>query len=91
MYSHEEIVTVLNVYNQCKSVTRTITALGYPTRRALYTWIKNENIQKLPRNELCNINTANHPRNPSRDIKMGEIYRCFEMGRTNETKWDKSR
>ncbi len=80
MYSQEEIVTALNIYHQCESVTRTITTLGYPTRRALYTWIKNENIHKPPRKELCNINTANHPRNPSHEIKMSAIHRCFELG-----------
>ena len=34
----------LQVYHQCGSVTNTIRTPGYPTRRALYTWIENEGV-----------------------------------------------
>ena len=41
MYSQDKINIALQVYHQCGSVTNTIRVLGYPTRRALYTWIEN--------------------------------------------------
>lgn len=41
MYSQDKINIALQVYHQCGSVTNTIRMLGYPTRRALYTWIEN--------------------------------------------------
>lgn len=42
MYSQDKIDVALKVFHQCGSVTTTIRVLGYPTRRALYTWIANE-------------------------------------------------
>ena len=54
--------------------------LGYPTRRALYTWIENEGVQKTPRKALDNTNTATHPRNPPVEVKMDAVHRCFEPG-----------
>ncbi len=48
MYSQDKINIALQVYHQCGSVTNTIRVLGYPTRRALYTWIENEGVQNPP-------------------------------------------
>lgn len=80
MYSQDKINIALQVYHQCGSVTNTIRVLGYPTRRALYTWIENEGVQKTPRKALDNTNTATHPRNPPVEVKMDAIHRCFELG-----------
>lgn len=80
MYSQDKINIALQVYHQCGSVTNTIRMLGYPTRRALYTWIENEGAQKPPRKTLNNINTTAHPRNPPVEVKMDAIHRCFELG-----------
>lgn len=80
MYSQDKINIALQVYHQCGSVTNTIRMLGYPTRRALYTWIENESVQKPPRKVLDNTNTATHPRNPPVEVKMDAIHRCFEPG-----------
>ena len=80
MYSQDKINIALQVYHQCGSVTNTIRVLGYPTRRALYTWIENEGVQKTPQKVLDNTNTATHPRNPPVEVKMDAIYRCFEIG-----------
>ena len=44
MYSQDKINIALQVYHQCGSVTDAIRMLGYPTRRALYTWIESEDI-----------------------------------------------
>lgn len=80
MYSRDKINIALQIYNQCGSVTETIRVLGYPTRRALYTWIGNEGSPKAPRKELVNINTAQHPRNPPIEVKMNALHRCFQLG-----------
>lgn len=80
MYSQDKIDIALQVYHQCRSVTETIRILGYPTKRALYTWIENEGIPKSPRKELVCTNTASHPRNPSLEVKMDALHRCFELG-----------
>ena len=80
MFSQEKINTALKMYYQCGSVTKTIRTLGYPARRTMYLWIENEEKEKFPRKELNITNTAEHPRNPSVDIKMDAIHRCFELG-----------
>lgn len=80
MYSQDKINTALQVYDQCGSVTETIRVLGYPTRRALYTWIENEGVPKSPRKELINMNTAQHPRNPCIKMKTNALHRCFKLG-----------
>ena len=80
MYSQDKINVALKVYHQCGSVTTTIRVLGYPTRRALYTWIANEGAAKPERKPLKLMNTAEHPRNPSVEVKMNAIHRCFELG-----------
>ena len=80
MYSQDKIDIALQVYHQCGYVTNTIRMLGYPTRRALYTWIENEGVQKPPRKALDNTNTAAHPRTPPIEVKMDAIHRCFELG-----------
>lgn len=80
MYSQEKIDVALKVYHQCGSVTTATRILGYPTRRALYTWIAKEGAAKPERKPLNNINTADHPRNPSIEVKIDAIHRCFELG-----------
>lgn len=80
MYSQDKITIALKVYRQCGSVTTTIRILGYRTRRALYTWIAHEGTPKPERKRLKGIHTARHPRNPSIEVKMNAIHRCFELG-----------
>lgn len=80
MYSQDKIDVTLKVYHQCGFVTTTIQVLGYPTRRALYTWIANEGVVKPEQKSLKLMNTAEHPRNPSIEVKMDAIHRCFELG-----------
>lgn len=53
MYSEEQYYKALKVYEETKSVTKTITILGYPARRqTLYNWINRKRIlpevQKSP-------------------------------------------
>lgn len=80
MYSQDKIDVALKIYHQCGSATTTIRVLGYPTRRALYTWISNEGAARHERRPLKHVNTTEHPRNPSAEVKMDAIHRCFELG-----------
>lgn len=80
MNSQDKVDIALQVYHQSGYVTNTIRMLGYPTRRALYTWIENEDVQKPPRKALDNTNTAAHPRTPPVEVKMDAIHRCYELG-----------
>ena len=77
MYSQEKIDVALKVYHQSGSVTTTTRILGYPTKRALYTWIAKEGEAKPERKPSNNINTAEHPRNPSIEVEIDAIHRCF--------------
>lgn len=45
MYSDEQYRKALEVYEETKSVTKTITVLGYPARRqTMYNWINRKRI-----------------------------------------------
>lgn len=48
MYLRDKINIALQIYDQCGSLTETVSVLGYPMRRALYTWIGNEEGKKVP-------------------------------------------
>ena len=79
MYSQEKIDIALKVYHQCGSVTTTIRVLGYPTRRALYTWMANEGAVKSERKPLKLVNTAEHPQNPPVEVKMINIILVYHL------------
>ena len=79
MYSQDKIIIALQIYHQCGAVTETVRVLGYPTRRALYTWIENEGSQRSPRKKMVNINTAQHPRNPPIEVKMNSYIVAFNL------------
>lgn len=76
MYSQDKIDIAFKVYHQCGSISTTIRVLGYPTRRALYTWIANEGFVKPERKPLELVNTTEHPRNPPVEVKIDAIHRC---------------
>ncbi len=81
MYSEEQYRRVLEVYEETKSVTRTIVMLWYLARRqTLYNWINRK--RKLPedRSAFCGYNTPDHPRHPTAELKLEALHRCFEMG-----------
>lgn len=65
MYLQDKIAILLKVYHQFYSITTTIRFLGYPTRRARYTWITNKDTPKLKCKQLEKLNIAGHPYNPS--------------------------
>ena len=43
-------------------------------------WIANEGLAKPERKPLTHVNTAEHPRHPSAEVKMDAIHRCFDLG-----------
>lgn len=73
MYSQEKVDGALKLYHQCRSATKTVQTLGYPTRKALYGWIHAEGKPKKQRKVLDLINTKTHPRNPPVEVKMDAL------------------
>ena len=80
MYSEEQRTKALHVFHEIESVTDTVHRLGYPSRKHLYTWIRNEEKTKEKRKKLKLKNTTEHPRNPSAEFKLQVLRRCFENG-----------
>lgn len=83
MYSEEQYHRALEVYEETRSVTRTITILGYPLRRqTLYNWINRKRMRPEERSAFCGYNTPDHPRHPPLELKLEALHRCFELGET---------
>ena len=80
MYSKEQKAKALRIYHQIGSVTDTVRQLGYPSRKHLYNWIRNEGKTKEKRKKLNLKNTTEHPRNPPAKFKLKVLRRCFENG-----------
>ena len=80
MYTENEIYRALEKYDETRSVTATIIALGYPSRVNLYRWIKNRNLTPKEKKKNRGVNTPEHPRHPPVDLKLETIHRCFELG-----------
>ena len=81
MYSEEQYYKALEVYEETKSVTKTITILGYPARRqTLYNWINRKRILPEGKSTFRGYNTEDHPRHPPLEQKLQILHRCFEMG-----------
>ena len=81
MYSKQQKEAALKLYKQSKSVSETVRILGYPTRKQLYNWVYEEKHPPKKRKKLTAVgNPPYHPRNPSLDVKLNAIYRCFELG-----------
>ncbi len=83
MYTKEQYDRALARYDECGSVTKTITQLGYPARRqTLYNWITRRKHLPPERSTFCGVNTPEHPRHPALELKLEVLHRCFEMGET---------
>lgn len=81
MYSDEQYHKALEVYEKTKSVTKTITILGYRARRqTLYNWIHRKRILQEERSIFRGYNTEDHSRHPSLEQKLQILHRCFELG-----------
>lgn len=71
----------LEVYEETKSVTKTITVLGYPARRqTLYSWINRKRILPEGKSTFRGYNTGDYPRHPPLEQKLQIFNRCFETG-----------
>ncbi len=81
MYSKYQQKQALSLYDQYQSVTDVIQKLGYPTRQALYNWIRARSNPIKKKRDRCRWNnTPDHPLHPSVELKMQTIKRCFELG-----------
>ena len=83
MYSIYQRERALQLYDQCKSVSKAFQKLGYPTRKRMYDWIAERNSplkSKIPRKRFHN--TPEHPRHPPLQLKLDTIHRCFELGKS---------
>jgi putative transposase len=81
MYSEEQYYRALALYDECGSVTKTITKLGYPARRqTLYNWITRRKHLPPERSTFHGVNTPEHPRHPPLELKLNALHRCFELG-----------
>ena len=81
MYTTDEKNQALGLFDQTKSVTKTIQMLGYPTSQALYQWIRTRShpSKERPPRKKWN-NTPEKPLHPSVKVKLEVLHRCFEMG-----------
>lgn len=81
MYSEEQYLRALEVYDETGSVTKTITILGYPARRqTLYNWIMRRKHVPEGYSTFRGLNTPEHPRHPPLSVKLEALHRCFELG-----------
>ena len=79
-YTKAEFAAALNLYDETESITLVIQKLGYPSRTALYKWIKERDKPKQDRRRGNGTNTPQHPRHPSLEVKLNILHRCFELG-----------
>lgn len=81
MYSEEQYHRALEVYEETKSITKTMRLLGYPARRqTLYNWINRKRLLPENRSTFRGYNTEDHPRHPPLELKLEALRRCFELG-----------
>lgn len=82
MYTKQQKESALRLYKQTESVSETVRMLGYPSRKHLYNWNyeAKQASQKKRRAQTVVSNTPDHPRNPSLEVKLDALHRCFELG-----------
>ncbi|NCB27439.1 MAG: IS3 family transposase, partial [Bacteroidia bacterium] len=80
MYTHQQKVIALKKYEETKSVTATVQALGYPGRETLYRWLNPMDSLRKQKSTFRGLNTPDHPRHPPVNLKLEAIHRCFELG-----------
>jgi putative transposase len=80
VYTTKQKQKALEIYKEVGSVTRTLQILGYPSRQGLYSWMKEGDSIKSQKKKTRGVNTPEHPRHPSYELKMEIIHRCFELG-----------
>ena len=80
MYTREQKEKALAMYDATQPIAEVIRRLGYPSKQALYTWIANRDKPWQKPNGFHGVNTAEHPRHPSVNLKISAIRACFEEG-----------
>ncbi|MDY4609481.1 MAG: helix-turn-helix domain-containing protein, partial [Sphaerochaetaceae bacterium] len=80
MHTYEKRINALQLYEQTKSVTKTIRVLEYPGRQTLYRWIKEQSASPKERSVFRDVDTPDHPRHPSAELKPETLHRCYELG-----------
>ena len=81
MYTSEQKKKALELFDKTKSIAEVIRRLGYPSKQAMYTWIANRNKPWRAPSGFRGINTAEHPRHPSAELKFSAFKACFEEGK----------
>ena len=80
MCTREQQENALAMYDTTQSIAEVIRRLGYPSKQALYTWIANRDKPWQKPTGFRGVNTAEHPRPPSVNLKISAIRACFEEG-----------
>jgi hypothetical protein len=81
VYSKQQKEIALKLYHHTVSVSETVWILGYPTRKNLYNWIYEEKHPTKVREDYPIVdNPPDNPRNPSLQVKLDAIHRCYELG-----------
>jgi transposase-like protein len=80
VYTYQKKIVALQKYEETQSITTTICALGYPSRETLYNWINQNGQPPKEKSAFRGVNTQEHPRHPSVELKLEVLHRCFELG-----------
>lgn len=80
MYSNEKRQRAIQMYQETRSIDRTIEILGYPGRQTLYTWIREQKQPTKVKSTYRGKNAPDHPRHPPVELKLKVLHRCFELG-----------
>lgn len=80
MYTNKEKQIALELYDELYSVSKVVQTLEYPSRKTMYCWIYERDKPIQPKLKTRGDNTPEHPRNPSLEVKINALHRCFELG-----------
>lgn len=80
MYTNQEKVVALQKHEETQSINATIHLLGYPSKKTLYNWISEKGQPTKRKSAFRGVNTKDHPRHPSVELKLEVLHRCFELG-----------
>lgn len=79
MYTNKQKQTALELYDRLGSITKVVQTLEYPSRRTMYCWIDEKDDLSRPKLKTRSDNFPEHPRNPSLEVKLDALHRCFEL------------
>ena len=80
MYTREQKEKALAMNDATQSIAEVIRRLGYPSKQVLYILIANRDKPWQKPNGFRGVNTAEHPRHPSVNLKFSAIRACFKEG-----------